>query len=153
MLSLQDISDRLEIYELLDRYAGAIDRIDMELLDTVFTPDAWIDYTAFAEFGAIAGDYPTIRKWLRDALSRSPGHQHIIANKEISISGDAGAGRVLCLNPMKMEERDRDDRPRVGFHGLWYVDDYARTAHGWRIAKRVEEVCFSHNFPRMTGDL
>lgn len=146
MLSLQEISDRMEIAMLLDRYAGAIDRIDMDLLDTVFTPDAAIDYTAFAEWGGIAGAYPEIRAWLAIGLKRSRGFQHIVANKEIAIDGDAGTGRILCLNPVVTPLTDGDGRPRVGFHGLWYIDSYRRTAEGWRIASRREERCFSHNF-------
>lgn len=148
MLSLQEISDRIEISMLLDRYAGAIDRVDMELLDTVFTPDAWIDYTAFAEFGAIAGHYPEIRAWLGQGLTRSAGHQHLVANKEIVLDGDRGAGRIMCFNPMVQPIEDAHGRPWVGFHGLWYVDDYVRTDGGWRIASRREERSFSHNFPK-----
>lgn len=147
MLDLQEISDRMEIGMLLDRYAGAIDRVDMDLLDTVFTPDARIDYTAFAEWGGIAGAYPEVRVWLAAGLSRSPGHQHIVANREIGLDGDRASGRVLCLNPMVQPVADADGRPRVGFHGLWYIDEYQRTPAGWRIASRTESRCFSHNFP------
>jgi hypothetical protein len=147
MLSLKEISDRIEIYTLLDAYAGAIDRVDMVALDAVFTADAWIDYTAFAEWGAIAGHYPEIRRWLPEAMAKAAGFQHVIANKEITIDGDRGTGRILCLNPMVLTIADPDGRPRVGFHGLWYVDEYVRTEDGWRISRRTEERCFSHNFP------
>jgi len=147
MLSLQEISDRIELAMMLDRYAAAIDRVDMDLLDSVFTPDAAIDYTAFAEWGAIKGNYPEIRKWLGEGLARSRGHQHLVANKEISIDGDRATGRIMCLNPMVQPLQDAAGRPWVGFHGLWYVDEYVRTADGWRIAKRTEDRCFSHNFP------
>jgi|KBSSwiStaDraftv2_1062776.scaffolds.fasta_scaffold797762_1 hypothetical protein len=147
MLSLQEISDRMELAIMLDRYSAAIDRVDMDLLDTVFTPDAEIDYTAFAEWGAIKGDYPVIRKWLGEGLARSAGHQHLVANKEITLDGDRATGRIMCLNPMVQALPDAAGRPSVGFHGLWYVDEYVRTPAGWRIAKRTEERCFSHNFP------
>lgn len=149
MLSLQEISDRMELAMLHDRYAGAIDRVDMALLDGVFTPDAEIDYTAFSEWGGIRGRYPQIRAWLEQGLSRSAGHQHIIANREIAFDadGDHATGRVLCLNPVVLPAQDADARPQVGFHGLWYQDRYERTAQGWRIASRAEARCFSHNFP------
>lgn len=143
MLSVQEMSDRIELGMLLDRYAGAIDRVDMDLLDSVFTPDAEIDYTAFAEFGAIKGSYPEIREWLGSGLARSPGHQHLVANREIVIDGDHATGRVMCFNPMLLADRT------VGFHGLWYVDRYVRTPQGWRIASRREARSFSHNFPQM----
>ena len=51
-VDLQEISDRLEITDVLTRYTRAIDTGDWDRLDTVFTPDAEIDYT---ESGGIAG--------------------------------------------------------------------------------------------------
>jgi hypothetical protein len=35
----------------------------------------------------------------------------------------------------------------VFFCGLWYHDEYLRTLDGWRMTKRVEEKCFTHNMP------
>lgn len=43
MLSLEEISDRLEIQQLLVDYSAAIDRRRFDDLDRVFTPDAYID--------------------------------------------------------------------------------------------------------------
>ena len=31
--------------------------------------------------------------------------------------------------------------------GLWYVDEYRRTADGWRMSRRVEEKCWKLNAP------
>ena len=61
MLSLQQISDRLEIQQLFTDYATAIDTKKFDLLDAVFTPDAYIDYRAM---GGIDGRYPEIKAWL-----------------------------------------------------------------------------------------
>jgi hypothetical protein len=45
-MTLEEISDRIEINDLLVRYTVAIDEKDWELLDTVYTPDAKVDYTS-----------------------------------------------------------------------------------------------------------
>ena len=45
ILSIQEISDRIRINDLLVRYTLAIDTKDYDLLDTVFQPDATVDYT------------------------------------------------------------------------------------------------------------
>ena len=45
MLSQQEISDRLEIQDLLTAYCDAIDSQNWDALDDIFTPDAIIDYT------------------------------------------------------------------------------------------------------------
>jgi hypothetical protein len=33
------------------------------------------------------------------------------------------------------------------FVGVWYHDKLVRTAAGWRIKERVEELCYFHNEP------
>ena len=49
MLSLQEISDRMEIQDLCYRYARIIDARDFDDLRTdVFTENAFIDYSVFA---------------------------------------------------------------------------------------------------------
>ena len=68
-LSNQEISDRLEINDLLTRYCTAIDAKDYELLDECFTPDAKVDYVSS---GGIAGSYPEARAWLEMALAPFP---------------------------------------------------------------------------------
>jgi len=141
MMNIGEISDRFEIQDLLVRYADAIDRKDFDQLDSVFAPDAVIDYTAF---GGIAGSYAKIKGWLAEVLAPFPGYQHLVANPSIRLAGDHAKGRVMCLNPIVIP--GTEDPPRVGFHGLWYIDDYLRTTEGWRIARRSEERCFSHNF-------
>ena len=46
MLSLAEISDRLEIQQLVVDYSTAIDQRRFDDLDAVFTPDAYIDLQA-----------------------------------------------------------------------------------------------------------
>ena len=66
MLSLQEISDRLEIQQLMIDYSSAIDQREFDRLDEVFTPDAYIDYRAM---GGIDGRYPEVKAWLKPALA------------------------------------------------------------------------------------
>ena len=84
MLSLQELSDRIEIQELIIRYSNAIDRRDFDGLDSVFTPDAYIDYRAL---GGIDGQYPVIKDWLGPALAGFPHYFHLVGNIRGLISG------------------------------------------------------------------
>lgn len=45
MLSVQEISDRLELQQLLTDYATAVDRRRFDELHDLFTADAHIDYS------------------------------------------------------------------------------------------------------------
>ena len=142
MLDLQQISDRLELQQLVVEYAGAIDSKEFDRLDNVFTPDAYVDYRVF---GGIDGRYPEIKAWLKQVLTPMPSFQHMVGNMELRITGDVATGRVMCFNPMVFALPEGGSQ--VGFYGLWYLDRYVRTSQGWRIAERSEEKAFQHNLP------
>jgi ketosteroid isomerase-like protein len=142
MLSLQEISDRLEIQQLMIDYSSAIDQRDYDRLDEVFTPDAYIDYRAM---GGIDGRYPEVKAWLKPALAVFPHYCHMVGNMNIKVTGDTATARTICFNPM--EAKLADGKTQVMFLGLWYVDQFVRTPKGWRISERVEESCYAHNVP------
>ena len=141
MLALQEISDRLEIQDLLARYSHAIDRRDWAALDYIFTPDAAIDYTAM---GGASGTLSEIKAYLESALAHFTGFQHLVGTTELAITGDTAIAKTICHNPMIMEI---DGKEWVFFCGLWYHDKLVRTEHGWRIRQRTEEKSFFFNLP------
>jgi hypothetical protein len=136
-LSQQEISDRLEIHELMVRYARAIDTQDYALLDTCFTPDAHVDYT---QSGGTKGAYPEVREWLEKALAPFATMMHLIGNTTLELAGDKANSRTYVINPMGFANPDGTLHMfTVGAH---YVDKLVRTADGWRIAERIEEAVF-----------
>ena len=144
MLSQQEISDRFEIQDLVFRYAHLVDQQQVEELREVFTEDAFIDYSVF---GGSVGDLETTIEFLKSALTRElfPNSQHLNANVQIELDGDAAKGRVMCFNPMEMSMPDGGTQTYL--LGLWYVDEYRRTGDGWRISRRVEEKSWVFNAP------
>lgn len=142
MLTLEQISDRLELTQLVHDYAYAIDEKAFERLDKVFTPQAFIDYTAM---GGIKGEYPQIRAWLPEALKHFPHYMHFVGNLSFEIRGDTATGKVACFNPMVIPRQEGGTETM--FLGLWYFDQYARTQEGWRISERVEKKCYDYGMP------
>ena len=136
-LSNQEISDRIQIQDLLTRYTVAIDTKDWSLLDTCFTPDAEVDYTST---GGIKGAYPEVRKWLEQALSIFPMTVHFISNSTVTLEGDRATARTYVLNPMGF--KNPDGSLHLFTVGGTYNDRLVRTADGWRIAARSEEQAF-----------
>ncbi len=142
-LSLQEISDRFEIQDLLYRYAEIIDGKDFDALrDDVFTADAHIDYGAF---GGSVGNLEDTISFLKKAMKIFPATQHLNANPQIKVDGDTATGRVMCLNPQEMPLPDGGTQ--IFMCGLWYVDTYVRTERGWRIRTRSEEKSYVFNAP------
>jgi hypothetical protein len=136
-MDLQTLADRLEINDLLNRYADSVDRQDWDQLATCFTPDAHIDYSAS---GGAEGSYPEVAKWLADTLKLFAMTQHFVTNSHVSIDGDAATGRAYFYNPMTLTGADGGTDFLIV--GGYYKDDYARTANGWRITNRREEMAF-----------
>jgi hypothetical protein len=142
MMSLQQISDRLEINELLVRYSHAVDTRDWALFATVFTPDAVIDYT---EMGGPRGTVPETVEFLSSTMPTFSSYQHMVGNTVLELDGDTAKARTICFNPMVLDRGE--GATHVFFCGLWYRDALVRTPDGWRIKERYEERSYIHNFP------
>jgi hypothetical protein len=131
MLSLQEMSDRMEISDLLARYSAAIDGRSWDDLDRIFTADAVIDYT---EMGGIRGSLAEQKEFLASVMPGFAGFQHLTATSTFDIDGDVARVRTICFNPMVVT-----DEQQVLFCGLWYRDVLVRTEDGWRISERHED--------------
>lgn len=137
-MSLQEISDRLEINNLLIDYCDAVDTGNIDAFDDIFTPDAIIDYSAF---GFPEVNYADTKQFLKDVLPQVPHKQHMIANSRIWLDGDTAKGRTLCFNPMAIPQ---ENNPlQMTHYGLWYIDKLVRTDKGWRIIERREEKSYT----------
>ena len=142
MKSLDEISDRLEIQDLMVSYSHAIDFKNFDELDDVFTPDAFIDYTAF---GGPAGKYPEVKEFLQNTMPMFKSYYHMVSTSKVVLDGDAATGVTICHNPMVLGDKDGSDQ--VFVCGLWYHDKYVRTPQGWRISERIEEKTYVKDMP------
>jgi hypothetical protein len=138
MLSQAEMSDRWQIQQLLVDYSTAIDTRNFDDLDAVFTDDAYIDYRAM---GGIDGDYPQVKAWLAEVLPNFAGYAHMLGLPSIRVEGDTATARTFCFNPMLFGTED-PAKPATMLLGLWYDDEFVRTADGWRMNRRVETKCF-----------
>ena len=141
-LSLQEISDRLEIQDLIYNYAAIIDEKRFDDLRDVFTEDAHVDYSVVG--GAVGGPDEIIA-FLHKVMVMFPNHQHLCVNPQITVTGDTATGRVMCFNPQELNMPN--DKTHIFMVGAWYVDEYRRTDDGWRISRRVEEKSYVFNMP------
>ncbi|WP_395659239.1 nuclear transport factor 2 family protein [Nocardioides sp.] len=135
-MDLQEISDRLEIEGAVVRYTRAIDSGTWDQLDTVFTPDAEIDYT---ESGGIADTYPAVKAWLAEVLPAFfPKRMHSLAQVDIALAGDEATCTAYFHNPMPMDDGNGGTKV-VEFGGL-YHHTFVRTPAGWRSRRLHEEI-------------
>jgi 3-phenylpropionate/cinnamic acid dioxygenase small subunit len=138
-LTPDQIADRLEIEDLLTRYATGVDTKDWDLWESCFTPDAHIDYSAF---GGATGGVKEVRAWLAEVMTRFAATQHLVTNRDIRLDGDRATARSGFYNPMAIRTGEGDQRV-LFFDGGYYCDELVRTPDGWRIETRREEFSYS----------
>lgn len=144
-MTLQEISDRFEITDLLTDYCSAIDTKNIDAFDRIFTQDACIDYS---KAGGPKADLKTIKTFLHKNLGDLP-RQHSVSNIQIRINGDVAQVRCLCLNPLELPPQG--DVREVALWGIWYDDKFIRTSDGWRIQQRVTQPCFNWKMQRINS--
>ena len=137
----QLLLDRHEIDDLLTGYANAVDDRDWARLDSVFAPDARLDYRSA---GGICGEYPEVRRWLSEVLPLFTWTQHLVVNRKVSIDpgGNRAEARSDFHNPNEMLV---DGEPWLFVVGGRYHDRFERLPVGWRITRRVEETLWWHH--------
>jgi hypothetical protein len=145
-LSLQEISDRLLIQDLLVAEGASIDERDWDRWESVYTPDALVDWSGNS--GA-QGTPKEVRAWAEPVLSTEnfpyPAYQHYCTNFQIRVDGDTATSRHLQIIPISIPSPDGGRQ--IAFSGIWFDDTLVRTAAGWKISERHEQLTWNHNFP------
>ena len=137
-MDLAEISDRLEIADVITRYTRAIDTGDWDRLDSVFTPDADIDYV---QSGGIHDTYAAVKPWLAEMLPIFfPHRMHTIGQVDVPWTPGADELEVCAYfdNPMPMD--DGQGGTKIVEVGGIYHHTMVRTPDGWRSRKLVEQV-------------
>lgn len=139
-MTLQRLQDRLDIADLLYKYATTVDTKNWEELATVFTEDAHLDYSSV---GYPAGTRDRVLGMLTRALGQCPMTQHFVTNIEITFVDDDTANvRAMFYNPMQLPGVDG-----LTYCGGNYHHEVVRTADGWKSRKAVEENLWFSNHP------
>jgi hypothetical protein len=111
------LSDIVEIEQLLARYAAGMTRHDIEAVIEVFTPDG--TYSAFGDTYALR-DFPSL-------VAAAPKGLFLTGTPALELDGDIGTGvQTLCFVDQT------DHAMRIGY----YTDTYRRTEQGWRLHTR-----------------
>ncbi len=140
-MDAQELSDRAEIADLIVRDTRALDQQRWEEMDSIFTPDAHVDYSAF---GGATGDLPAIKKFLSDSMTLFTKTQHMLGLPAITLEGDRATAVTPCHNPMLLGSGKES---KVMVCSLWYHHELVRTPDGWRIARLSEERNFMTMLP------
>ena len=131
---LRALSDRLEIAELLARYAEMVDRRDWPKMSRIFALEATID---FRPTGGPNGPFREMLDWLGRALDSWPKNLHMISNVIIELDGDRAQSR--CYFHAAIARESHEGAQYTLTDSGRFLDRLIRTANGWRIVERVCE--------------
>lgn len=124
---MTDHEDRLDIVDVLVRYATGIDRRDWPLFRTAFTDDCALDYGEIGQWNGV----DAVTEFM-DRSHAMAGHtMHRLSNHTIAVDGDVATARTY-IDGLIMAQDNNSGVNAVGF----YDDELVRTADGWRIARR-----------------
>jgi hypothetical protein len=113
----QELSDIVEIEQLLAVYAAGMTKDDIEMVMEVFTADG--TYRAFGDTYPVE-DFPRL-------VAAAPKGVFLTGTPAIELAGDEATG----TQPLVMVIQT-DHSMRIGY----YSDTYRRTDNGWRLATR-----------------
>jgi hypothetical protein len=133
---IEAIRDRFLIEDLYDRQLAAAETHDWESYDTTFSADAWVD---LSDFGEPERRYPEYRDWLEAVAQQMPKALRLTGGIRLDLAGDHAQTRVPVICCVKMRTAGGEDWT---WTALFYNDELARTAQGWRIVKRCEELVY-----------
>ena len=119
--------DRQQILDCLSRYSRAVDRLDRELLLSVYHADAIDDHGTFCGTPIEFADYVIP---MHEATHLS--HQHCIFNHSCELAGNVAHTETyfmfVCMNRQG---------PVSAMNGGRYIDRFERREGDWRIAYRL----------------
>lgn len=137
------MSDEAEIARLLYVYARAVDTKDWALYRSVFTEDAYIDYSSA---GIPAGSLDEVTEFFRTGFTAGVAmSMHYITNIECDVddeAGDTAQVRAMFYNPMQLVGMSE-----LSYCGGYYYHDLVRTPAGWRSRHLREENVWFANPP------
>ncbi len=126
---LQEMLDEHQLRKLVHGYCRAVDRGDLECLQSLYHCDAEDAHGAFSAGSAddFIGQLAAARPYLRSM-------QHNITMVNFAISGLAAEGEIYTIANHTLDAGDRDVDVVVGGR---YLDNYEKRAGSWKFTERA----------------
>lgn len=143
--TMKALLDRVELNELMNRYAASIDLRDWTRLRTVFVDgDVEADFTSMGVKQVFRGPAERWVETVRQSLIGFDATQHFFANHSAEIDGE----RAVDTRYMQARHQLGAEHYTIGGY---YTGRMLRTPQGWRIAAYALTVTFSEGDRRLMG--
>ncbi len=127
--ALDELLAKQAIAELSARYMRGLDRLDRELLASVFHADATVNY------GFFAGPAAEFVEFAMRALESHGANHHMIGQTLIEVSGARATGEIYFQAFHRVVQAGAEEDLFIAGR---YLDRYELRAGNWKIAFRSE---------------
>lgn len=124
---MTNVADRLEINDVLAKFARAADRCDEELFRSIYHPDATVDHAGM--FNGKAGDFvAAVIPLLRSIGPTS----HYFLNTLAEIAGDKAKIEAYAIHRHRLE---KDGEKFDSVFGVRHLHELSKDGGSWRILR------------------
>jgi ketosteroid isomerase-like protein len=134
-----ELQERLDVEAIRDalmRYCRGVDRLDADVISSVYHPDAHDDHVGRVFTGEDVGQ--GLVDWMAETMVKT---SHNITTSNVDVSGDTAASEAYTTS---MHLQTVDGEPRMMLAVARYVDRFERRDGEWKIIDRLV-------VPEMTG--
>jgi ketosteroid isomerase-like protein len=139
------LQDRLDISDVLYRYASCIDRRNLAGVRATLADDIWAQYGNAEPMEG--GD--TVTAWIDAATADCIWQHHLLSVYHVDLNGDVADALVYHTSYQMMSS----DSGLVNVLVARYHNQLKRTEDGWRISRLVFEILWGEQRRDTTGFL
>jgi hypothetical protein len=143
--AIRTLQDRLEITDVLYRYASTIDRFDHAGLRSVLADDLWAQYGNADP--VIGGD--AVAAWIGEAIAPVVWQHHLLSVYHVDVDGDEARALVYHTSYQGFEDAPDTAKLLVGR----YHNELRRESDGWKISRLVLEILWGEEKADTAGYL
>ena len=143
--AIRALQDRMDITDVLYRYASTIDRFDLDGMRRVLADDLWAQYGNAEPVSG--GD--ALASWIGEAIANVVWQHHLLSVYHVEVDGDRATALVYHTSHQGFEDDPHTAKLLVGR----YHNELRREADGWRISRLVLEILWGEEKADAAGYL
>ena len=143
--AVRTLQDRMDVTDVLYRYASTIDRFDAAGLRSVLADDVWAQYgnaEPVSGGDAVAG-------WIGEATANVVWQHHLLSVYHVEVEGDLSRALVYHTSHQVFDDAPDTAKLLVGR----YHNELRREQDGWRISRLVLEILWGEEKADAAGYL
>ncbi len=143
--AIRALQDRMDVTDVLYRYASTIDRVDAAGLRSVLADDVWAQYGNAEPVSG--GD--AVASWIGEATANVVWQHHLLSVYHVEVEGDVARALIYHTSHQVFDDAPDTAKLLVGR----YHNELRREQDGWRISRLVLEILWGEEKADAAGYL